>query len=69
MVLSWSGDFVVVYIALAVSVEGGRWFQLADSSVFASLTTKLDSAKWKGTIVLDMHYFANMVESRENLAN
>jgi len=68
-VLSWTGDFVVVYMALAVWLEGEGWFQLANLSVFASLTARLDSAKWKGTTVLDMHCFANMVESRESLAN
>ena len=69
MVLSWTGDFVVVYMVLAVWVEGEGWFQLPNSSAFASLTAKLDSARWKGTTVLDMHCFANMVESMESLAN
>ena len=46
-----------------------EWFLLADSSVFANLSARLDFAKWEGTIVLDMHCFANMVEHRENLAN
>ena len=58
-----------MYMELAAWVEGEEWFQLVDSSVFASFTARLDSAKWEGTIVLDMHCFANMVESRENLAN
>lgn len=56
-------------MALAVWVEGVGWFQLANSLVFSGLTTRLDFVKWEGTIVLDMHCFANMVESRENLAN
>lgn len=58
-----------MYMVLVVWVEGEGWFQLADSSGFSSLTAKLDSAKWKGTTVLDMHCFANMVESRESLVN
>ena len=66
VVLSWTGDFVVVYMALAMWVDGVGWFQLFDSPVFISLIARLDSAKWEGTIVLDMHCFANMVEHREN---
>lgn len=46
-----------------------EWFLLVDSLVFVSLSARLDSAKWEGTIVLDMHCFASMVECRENLAN
>lgn len=68
-VLSSTGDFFVVYMALAMWVEGVEWFLLANSSVFASSTARLDSTKWEGTIVSDMHCFANMVESRENMAN
>lgn len=54
---------------LAVQFEGVEWFLLADSSVFASLSARLDSVKQEGTIVLDIHCFANMVGYRENLAN
>ena len=44
-------------MVLIVWVEGEGWFQPADSSVFANLTARLDSAKWKGTIVLDVFFF------------
>ena len=56
-------------MSLEVWVEGVEWFLLANSLVSASLYARLHSAKWEGTIVLDMHCFSNMVEHRENLAN
>lgn len=42
---------------------------MANASVFASLSAKLNFVKQAESIVVGMHYFANMVEYREISAN
>ena len=50
-------------------MEGEELFRLVDSYIFSSLTARFDSVRWRATIVLGMHYFSNMVDSKESLTN
>ena len=55
-----------MYKVMTVWVEEGGLFLLADLRVFSSSTTSFDSARWRVTIVLDMHCFSKMVDSKES---